>query len=93
MYISGKLKNELNSIKDNVKGLFKVGERYELVMNHNEELYTVTTIVFTQFGSVQENHNMPIQFGTLKMFPKNKSMNDMLNNPYNWKAFIDSFNS
>jgi hypothetical protein len=61
-----------------------------LVVDVNNNV-TIDTITFSQFGNIQEKFNLPIDYGVLKLFPDNKNMNDMLDNPFEWNAFIKSF--
>ena len=44
-----------------------------------------------QFGVIQQEYNLPIHFGTLKLFPDNMNMFEMLDNPFDWNDFISSF--
>lgn len=84
---------ELNTLKNDVIGLFKSRNSnvFELVVNHQNSNQTVDVIRVTQFAVIQLEFNLPIQYGTLKLFPDNKSMNDMLDDPFEWDAFIKSF--
>lgn len=85
--------NELNSIKNDVIGLFKMRNSnvFELVVNHQKVNETVDVIRITQFGVIQLEYDLPIHFGNLKLFPDNKNMNEMLDNPFEWDTFIKSF--
>jgi len=85
--------NELNTLKNGVIGLFKSRNSnvFELVVNHQETNQTIDVIRVTQFAVIQLEFNLPIHYGNLKLFPDNKSMNDMLDNPFEWDAFIKSF--
>jgi len=85
--------NELNTLKNDVIGLFKMRNSnvFELAVNHQKVNETVDVIRITQFGVIQLEYDLPIHFGTLKLFPDNKNMNDMLDNPFEWDAFIKSF--
>lgn len=84
---------ELNTLKNDVIGLFQTrgSKVFELVVNHQKANQTIDVIRVTQFAVVQLEFNLPIHFGTLKLFPDNKNMNDMLKNPFEWDAFIKSF--
>ena len=84
---------ELNTLKNDVIGLFKMRNSnvFELVTDVNDN-DTIDVIRITQFGIVQEEYNLPIHYGTLKMFEEGKNFNDMLSNPFEFDAFIKSFN-
>lgn len=84
---------ELNVLKNDVIGLFKSRNStiFELVVNHQETNQTIDVIRVTQFAVVQLEYNLPIHFGQLIMFPQGKNMNQMLDNPFEWDAFIKSF--
>lgn len=84
---------ELNTLKNDVIGLFKVNGRIDLslVVNHQETNQTVDTITITNYGIIQLEYNIPLEFGKLQMFPQGKNMNQMLSNPFEFDAFIKSF--
>ena len=84
---------ELNALKNDVIGLFKTRNSnvFELVVNYQETNQTVDVMRVTQFAVIQLEFNLPNHYGTLKLFPNNKTMNDMLDNPFEWDAFIKSF--
>ena len=84
---------ELNTLKNDVIGLFKMRNSnvFELVVNHQETNQTIDVIRVTQFGIIQQEYNLPIHYGTLKLFPDNKNMVEMLYNPFDWNDFISSF--
>ena len=88
-----KAQQELNNIKNDVIGLFKMRNSnvFELVVNHQAVNETIDVIRITQFGVVQLEYNLPIHFGTFKLFPYDKNMNEMLVNPFEWSDFIKSF--
>jgi hypothetical protein len=85
---------ELNNLKNDVIGLFKMRNSnvFELVVNHQETNQMIDVIRVTQFAVVQLEYNLPIHFGQLIMFPQGKNMNEMLNNPFEFDAFIKQFN-
>jgi hypothetical protein len=85
---------ELNNLKNDVIGLFKMRNSnvFELVVNHQETNQIIDVIRVTQFAVVQLEYNLPIHFGQLIMFPQGKNMNEMLNNPFEFDAFIKQFN-
>jgi hypothetical protein len=84
---------ELNALKNDVIGLFKMRNSnvFELVVNCQEANQTIDVIRVTQFGVVQLEYDLPIHFGKLHLFPNNKNINDMLNNPFEWNEFINQF--
>lgn len=89
---------ELNTLKNGVIGLFKSRNSnvFELVVNHQETNQTIDVIRVTQFAVIQLEFDLPIHYGTLKLFPEKedgayKSMNDMLDDPFGFDAFIKSF--
>ncbi len=86
--------NELDALKNDVIGLFKMRNSnvFELVVNHQETNQTIDVIRVTHFAVVQLEFNLPIHYGQLIMFPQGKNMNDMLSNPFEFDAFIKSFN-
>ena len=85
---------ELNTLKNDVIGLFKMRNSnvFELVINCQETNQTIDVIRITQFGVIQKEFNLPTHFGRLHLFPNNKNMNQMLDNPFDWNDFISSFN-
>jgi hypothetical protein len=84
--------NELNTLKNDVIGIFKMRDVFLLVVNHQEPNNTIDIIRVTQFAVIQLEFNLPIHFGTLHLFPDNKNMNEMLENPFEWAEFIKQFN-
>jgi hypothetical protein len=86
--------NELNNLKNDVIGLFKMKNSnvFELVVNCQETNQTIDVIRITQFAVIQIEYNLPTHFGRLHLFPKNKNMNQMLDDPFEWQAFINQFN-
>ena len=85
---------ELNILKNDVIGIFRRNGRIDLslVVNHQEVNQTVDTITITNYGIIQLEYNIPLEIGKLQMFPNNKNFNDMLENPFEFDAFIKSFN-
>lgn len=83
---------KLDNLKNDVIGLFKMrnSDVFELVTNVNEN-DTIDVIRVTQFGAIQQEFNLPIHYGTLKLFPDNMNMNEMLNFPFEFNDFINSF--
>lgn len=82
---------EIDLLTDNVIGLFKVGNKFELIVNVQYANETVDTLNITQFGAIQINYNVPICLGQGIMFPNDKNMNQMFDNPFEFDAFIKSF--
>lgn len=83
---------QLDELKHGIIGLFKMkySNVFELVVDVNDD-NTIDVIRITQFGVIQEEFGLPVHYGTLKLFPDNGSMFDMLDNPFEWDAFIKSF--
>ena len=83
---------QLNELKYGIIGLFKNrgSNIFELVTDINDN-DTIDVIRITQFGVIQKEHNLPIHFGTLKLFPDDTNMFEMLDFPYDWNDFINSF--
>lgn len=81
---------ELDNLKDKVIGIFKghLNAPYELIVKCNKD--TIDTIHITVFGAIQESYGMPKHYGKVALFGKNKSMNDVLKNPFEWSEFIES---
>ena len=83
---------QLDELKHGVIGLFKIrgSNNFELVTDVNDN-DTINVIRVTQFGVIQQEYNLPIHYGTLKLFPDNMNMFEMLDNPFDWNDFINSF--
>jgi len=88
---------QLNELKHGIIGLFKMKNSnvFELVTDVNDN-DTIDVIRITQFGTIQEEFGLPTHYGTLKLFEdsltcRKYTMNDMLDNPFEWDAFIKSF--
>lgn len=87
----------LNNLKNDVIGIFKphFRGRFELIIKNNEN--TLDTINITEFGAIQRNIALPKDSGKIMMFEdaltcRAKNLNDMLDNPFEFDAFIKSFN-
>ena len=83
---------QLDELKYGIIGLFKMrgSNVFKLVTDVNDN-DTIDVIRVTQFGIIQQEYNLPIHYGTLKLFPDNKNMVEMLDNPFDWNDFISSF--
>ena len=83
---------QLDELKYGIIGLFKMrgSNVFKLVTDVNDN-DTIDVIRVTQFGIIQQEYNLPIYYGTLKLFPDNKNMVEMLDNPFDWNDFINSF--
>ena len=83
---------QLDELKHGIIGLFKSrgSNNFELVTDVNDN-DTIDVIRVTQFGIIQQEYNLPIHYGTLKLFPDNMNMFEMLDNPFEFNAFIKSF--
>ena len=85
---------ELNALKNDVIGILKYGKGcpFELVLKINEGNKTAETVYITQFGAINRTKFVSYNDSNLKLFPDNKNMNQMLDNPFEFDAFIKSFN-
>ena len=85
---------QLDELKYGIIGLFKSrgSNNFELVTDVNDN-DTIDVIRVTQFGIIQEEFGLPIHYGTLKLFPDNMNMFEMLDFPYDWNDFINSFSA
>ena len=83
---------QLDELKYGIIGLFKQrgSNVFELVTDVNDN-ESIDVIRITQFGIIQQEYNLSIHYGTLKLFPDNMNMNQMLDNPFDWNDFISSF--
>jgi len=84
---------ELNALKNDVIGIYKhrtLGV-FELVLKINRDAETIETIFISQFGAIQRGFGIQYQQGILRMFEEGKNFNDMLDNPFEWNDFINSF--
>lgn len=83
---------QLDELKHGIIGLFKTrgSNNFELVTDVNDN-DTIDVIRVTQFGIIQQEYSLPIHFGTLKLFPYDMNMVEMLDNPFDWNDFINSF--
>ena len=87
-----KAQQELNNIKNDVIGLHKISDCFELVVDFDKDTNTINTINITEFGSLHQNYNVPFKkIGQFFLFPNGKNMNEMLVNPFEWSDFIKSF--
>lgn len=64
---------------------------FELVLSIDKQRETIETVFISQFGAIQRGFSVPYQQGILKLFPDNRNMNQMLDNPFEWNEFIKSF--
>ena len=91
MASTAKAQNELNDLKNYVIGIFKTNNKIHLVMNYQEPNQTVDLLTVNEFGVLQKEFNIPIDFGKLFLFPDNKNMNEMLNDVFGWAEFCKQF--
>lgn len=84
---------QLDELKHSIIGLFKMrnSKQFEMLIEVNDN-DTIDVVRFTQFGIIQEEFNLPTHYGTYKVFPDNKNMSEMLDNPFEWNEFVESFN-
>lgn len=88
MISTANITKEADEIKKKVIGIFKQGKNYSLVMDYQEPNQTVDLLTTTQFLAFRKEFNIPTNFGTLHLFPENKSMFEMLENPLEWYEFV-----
>ena len=91
MYSMQEAKISLERLKNDVIGLVKNQNRFDLIIYKWDDLDAIDTVTITQFGIIQENFRFPISYGEVKYFPQGKNMNEMLENPFEWDSFIKSF--
>lgn len=91
MYSAQHLKNSLDAFKRDVIGLVKNQDRFDLIVYKWDDLDAIDTITISQFGAIHENFRFPTSYGEVKFFPNGKSMDEMLDNPFEFDAFIKSF--
>ena len=91
MVSTAKAQNELNDLKNYVIGIFKTKNKIHLVMNYQEPNQTVDLLTVNEFGVLQKEFNVPIDFGKLFLFPDNKNVNEMLNDVFGWAEFRKQF--
>ena len=90
MYSAQNLRSSLEAFKRDVIGLVKNNDRFDLIVfKHSED--KIDTITITQFGAIQENYMFPVKYGEVKYFPNGKNMDEMLDNPFEWDAFMKQF--
>lgn len=78
-------------LRSKVIGLAKINGRFDLVFNIQEPNQTYDSVTVTQFGAIQRNFGFPMGHGELKLFPDNKTLLLMLDNPFEFDQFIKSF--
>lgn len=88
-----KVREELNTIKNHVIGVFKVRNKFHLVMNYQETNQTIDLLTITDFGALHQEFNVPNDYGTLFLFPDNKNLNQMTEDPFEWARFCNQFNN
>ena len=92
MYSAQNLRASLEAFKRDVIGLVKNQDRFDLIVYKWEDLEAIDTITISQFGAIHENFRFPISYGQVKYFPKGRTMDQMLDSPFEFDAFIKSFN-
>ena len=85
---------QLDELKHGIIGLFKSRNSnvFKLVTDVNDN-DTIDVISITQFGIIQKEVGLAIHYGTLKLFPDNMNMFEMLECPFDWNDFISSFSA
>ena len=85
-------RESLDTLKNEVIGLYKISDCFELVVDFDKDTSTIDTINITEFGSLHQNYNIPFKrIGQFFLFPNGKNMNEMLVDPFEWSDFIKSF--
>jgi hypothetical protein len=86
-------RQELNTLRNDVIGIFqnRHGGVFEMIVNNQDVNSSIDTIYISSFGVICVNYNTPKSLGTVKLFPNNKNMNEMLNDPFEWDAFMKQF--
>lgn len=78
-------------LKDDIIGIFRNQGQFEMVLKvRNEE--TLDTISISHYGAISQNYGVPKKFGKLILFPDDMNMNQMLEHPFVWDAFMKQFN-
>lgn len=81
---------ELDKLRSQVIGIYKIADLLFLVLDYDEKTESIDTIRISQLGAIQQDFGMPMR-GQIALFPNNKSMTDMLNQPLEWAKFIGKF--
>jgi hypothetical protein len=84
-------KQGLNDLKKHVIGIFQINGSFELIINCKEE--TIDTLNITPFGIIQECCGIPKSFGKVVLFGNYLTMEDVLNDPFEWMEYIEQFNT
>jgi hypothetical protein len=82
----------VNELRNQIIGVFKHPDNlYEMVIDWDSEKDKIDLINITCFGAIQETFGYPCILGEFKLFPDNKNINEMLDNPFEWDAFMKQF--
>lgn len=81
---------QLDELKHGIIGIYKDSLGFRMVTDVNNN-GTIDTIRFTEFGTIQGEFNAPLRAGKLAMFDDNKTMNQLLDNPFEWAEFMKQF--
>ena len=81
---------ELDILRSRVIGVYKIADMLFLVVEYDEKSQSMNTIRITELGAIQQDFGMSMR-GQIGLFPDNKSMTDMLNEPFLWAKFIGKF--
>jgi len=84
------LRNSMFKLREEVIGLIKIKDAFELVLTDDGDY--VHTIDVTQMGSVNTTCGLPKSRGKFIAFPLGLNMNDMLSNPSVWVEYMNNFN-
>lgn len=83
-------RNGLDSLKNDVIGFCKISGRMDLIINKYDN-GKIDTVTISEFGSIHVNYMFPEFYGDTRYFPKGKNMNQMLDNPVEFDAFLKLF--
>ena len=83
---------QLDELKNSIIGIYKDNLGFRMVTDVNNN-GTIDTIRFTEFGTIRKEFNAPLRAGKLAMFDDNKTMNQMLDNSFEWAGFMKQFES
>ena len=79
----------LNEIKKQAIGLFKVHGKFELILEDYGD--TIDTIRVTELFAIQRSYGTTKYIGESKLFPDGKKFDEILNDPFLLNDFINSF--
>lgn len=85
---------ELTSLKKSVIGLVIDGTRIEMLLKYDNKATRpypyIKTIYITCYLAIQSYNGTQLPNTTIHLFPDNKSLYDMLQNPFEWDKWLKS---